>query len=156
MELKTGELKVFYAGGINQGIDSAIEDALGLFGMKRWASGQDLVTGTRDLAFQCKIPESGETGTPVHWQSHSNIWRSFSELARDILVGGAYKVTKYLNDTLTIKATRKRYKEKILRGHAIDIVFTVGKPNYEEREVIKQHKKAGMNVTNKISEKFLK
>ena len=60
MELKTGELKVFYAGGINQGIDSAIEDALGLFGMKRWASGQDLTTGVRDLAFQRKTADEGK------------------------------------------------------------------------------------------------
>jgi len=67
----------------------------------------------------------------------------FSELAEEILVGGAYKATKYLSDKLTIKATRKRYKGKILRGNAIDIVFTVGKPNYEEREKIKRAKKAG-------------
>jgi hypothetical protein len=67
----------------------------------------------------------------------------FAELAECILVDGAYKATKYLSPTLTIKATRKRYKGKILKGHAIDIVFTVGKPNYEEREFIKKAKKAG-------------
>ncbi len=67
----------------------------------------------------------------------------FSELAEHILIGGAYKVTKFLSDKLTIKATRKRYKGKILKGHAIDIVFTVGKPNYEERERIKRAKKHG-------------
>lgn len=65
----------------------------------------------------------------------------FAELAEEILVGGAYKATKYLSDKLTIKATRKRYNGKILKGHAVDIVFTVGKPNYEEREVIKRAKK---------------
>jgi len=67
----------------------------------------------------------------------------FSELAERILVGGAYKATKYLNDKLTIKATRKRYKDKILKNRAIDIIFTIGKPNYEEREFIKKCKKAG-------------
>jgi hypothetical protein len=66
----------------------------------------------------------------------------FSELAEEILVHGAYKVTKYLNDSLTVKATRKRYNRKIIKNH-IDIVFTVGKPNYEEREKIKRAKKAG-------------
>ena len=79
----------------------------------------------------------------------------FSELAECILVGGAYKATKYLSPVLTIKATRKRYKGKFLKGHAIDIVFTVGKPNYEERDVIKRHKKMGMAFPlNHISEKF--
>jgi wobble nucleotide-excising tRNase len=67
----------------------------------------------------------------------------FSELAECILVDGAYKATKYINEKLTIKATRKRYKGKRLWGHAIDIIFTVGKPNYEEREFIKMCKKAG-------------
>jgi hypothetical protein len=63
----------------------------------------------------------------------------FSELAECIWVDGAYKATKYLNPKLTIKATRKRYKGKFSRSTAaIDIVFTVGKPNYEEREVLKR------------------
>jgi len=84
-----------------------------------------------------------EEQKPVHWQSQSLIYEAFSELAKEILVGGAYKATKYLSDKLTVKATRKRYKGKILKSHAIDIVFTVGKPNYEERENIKRAKKAG-------------
>lgn len=68
----------------------------------------------------------------------------FSELAERILIGGAYKATKYLSDKLTVKATRKRFKGKILKGKAADIVFTVGKPNYEEREYIKKFKKSGL------------
>ena len=65
----------------------------------------------------------------------------FSGMAEAIIIGGAYKVTKYLSDKLTIKATRKRYKGKILKGHPIDIVFTVGAPNYLERKAIKKAKK---------------
>jgi hypothetical protein len=65
--------------------------------------------------------------------------KAFSELATIILVEGAYKATRYLNPKLTIKATRKRYKGKFSRSNqAIDIIFTVGKPNYEEREVLKR------------------
>lgn len=67
----------------------------------------------------------------------------FSELAECILVGGAYKATKYLSDKLTIKATRKRYKGRIYKSENVDMVFTVGKPNYLEREFIKDCKKAG-------------
>jgi hypothetical protein len=67
----------------------------------------------------------------------------FSELAEHILVGGAYKATKYLSDKLTIKATRKRYKGRVYKSENVDIVFTVGKPNYLEREFIKVCKKVG-------------
>lgn len=67
----------------------------------------------------------------------------FSKLAECIFEGGAYKATKYLSESLTIKATRKRYQGKILKRGAINIVFTVGRPNYEEWEFIKKCKKAG-------------
>lgn len=67
----------------------------------------------------------------------------FAELAEEILANGAYKATKYFGDKLTIKATRKRYKGKMYKSQAIDIVFTVGKPNYEDRQLLKRMKKAG-------------
>lgn len=71
----------------------------------------------------------------------------FSELAEQILVGGAYKATEYLSNKLTIKATRKLYKADGRRvnkkDRRVEIVFTIGEPNYEERERIKQDKKYG-------------
>ena len=66
----------------------------------------------------------------------------FSDMAEAIIVGGAYKVTKYLSDKLTVKATRKRFKGKILKNHPIEIMFTVGPPNYADRKAIKKAKKA--------------
>ena len=66
-----------------------------------------------------------------------------AEIVEEILIGGAYKATKYLSDKLTVKATRRRYKGKIRKGESADIVLTIGKPNYEEREKIKRAKKAG-------------
>ena len=67
----------------------------------------------------------------------------FSGMAECILVGGAYKVTKYLSDKLTVKATRKRFKGKIdNRSKIAEILFTVGAPNYQERKAIKKAKKA--------------
>ena len=45
-------LKVVYdSEGINTELDKALEAALLPFGLKRWASGTDLTTGERDLAF---------------------------------------------------------------------------------------------------------
>ena len=55
MNLKKGELKVFYVGSDwaenNQEIDKAIEKALEPFGFKRWASGYGTQDNIRDLAF---------------------------------------------------------------------------------------------------------
>jgi hypothetical protein len=73
----------------------------------------------------------------------------FSELADRIIVDGAYKVTKYLSDKLTIKATRKKfkaYKGNPPKNALIEIVFTVGKLNYEEREQIKRAKRDGKTL----------
>jgi hypothetical protein len=67
----------------------------------------------------------------------------FAELAECILVAGAYKATKYLSEKETIKATQKRYGGKIVKNTGVDIVFTIGKPNYQEREFIKKLKLAG-------------
>lgn len=68
----------------------------------------------------------------------------FSELAKCILIDGAYKAVKYLNEKQTVKATRRRYNGKIIKSEKrIEILITSGKPNYEEREFIKKCKKAG-------------
>ena len=67
----------------------------------------------------------------------------FSVLAR-CLYDGAYKATKYISEKETVKATRKRFKGKIRkRERIVEIIFTVGSPNYEEREFIKKCKKTG-------------
>ena len=66
--------------------------------------------------------------------------KAAAEVIEEILIGGAYKATKYLSDRLTVKATRRKYKGKPQKGESADIVLTIGKPNYEEREKIKQAK----------------
>jgi hypothetical protein len=69
--------------------------------------------------------------------------KACAEVVDEILLNGAYKATKFLSDKLTVKATKKRYKGKIRKGENSDIVLTIGKPNFEEREKIKRAKKAG-------------
>lgn len=46
--------------------------------------------------------------------------------------------TKYVSPNMTIKATRRQQSRK-----AIEVVVTIGKPNYAERQFIKACKKAG-------------
>jgi hypothetical protein len=68
---------------------------------------------------------------------------AFRELAQEILCEDAYKATMYFGDKLTVKATRKRYQGKICQSEKqVQIMFTIGPPNYEERAKIKQAKKA--------------
>mgnify|MGYP000252196558 CR=1 FL=1 len=66
--------------------------------------------------------------------------KSFSDLAEILLEGGAKKATKYFSPTEVLKATKRgNYK----RSKTVEILFTVGKPNYSERLFIKACKKAG-------------
>ena len=66
----------------------------------------------------------------------------FNELAAAIIDGGAIKATKYNSTTETAKATKRKYKSSS-RTAPIEILFTIGMPNYKEREFIKKCKKAG-------------
>ena len=53
-DLKPGELKIYYDDLLNTALDKALEKVLKGFGYRRWASGVDLTTGVRDLAFDKK------------------------------------------------------------------------------------------------------
>lgn len=67
--------------------------------------------------------------------------RAVADVVSTILEQGAYKVTKCLTEKLTVKATRKKYKGRWRKNDNVDIVVTVGRPNYEERELIKRAKR---------------
>jgi len=79
----------------------------------------------------------------------------FNTLAKAIIEGGAMKATKYISPNETAKATRRTYKERQGKNAPIEILFTIGAPNYEEREFIKKLKKAGEPFpVKKIQMKF--
>lgn len=46
------ELKIYYSGKLNEELDEDLEDLLGKYGYKRWASGYNLEENIRDLAFE--------------------------------------------------------------------------------------------------------
>jgi hypothetical protein len=52
------------------------------------------------------------------------------------------RATKFLNEHLVVRATRKLYHGKLNRRDDPEIVLSIGRPNYREREIIKQIKKA--------------
>ncbi len=64
-----------------------------------------------------------------------------ADLAGYILFDGAKQATKYLSEKETIKATRRGKIDR--RNRRIEVLLTVGTPNYAECEFIKKAKKAG-------------
>jgi hypothetical protein len=68
--------------------------------------------------------------------------KAISDLTDILLEGGAVKATKYFSDKLIVRAVRRTYGRKIVKRN-IEIVLTIGKPNYQERAFIKQCKKSG-------------
>jgi hypothetical protein len=67
----------------------------------------------------------------------------FGELVRPIIDLGMVRTTKYISPDFTIKATRRLYNKKIDgRCKRIEILLTLGPPNYVERKFIKSLIKA--------------
>jgi hypothetical protein len=61
---------------------------------------------------------------------------NYNEVCESIVNGGAIKATKYITPKFIIRATRKLFGKKITKGN-IEMIITIGKPNYAEREFIK-------------------
>jgi hypothetical protein len=64
----------------------------------------------------------------------------FGTLAEIILEGGAKQATKVFSPSLVVKATRKGKRRK---GSNVTLLFTVGRPNYAQRQFISKAKRAG-------------
>jgi hypothetical protein len=61
-----------------------------------------------------------------------------------LLENGAKTATKFISPKLVIRASQRLYRGKLppSNSRSIDIVLTIGAPNYEAREFIKACKKA--------------
>ena len=68
---------------------------------------------------------------------------------------GARVATKYVSPCNIIRATRRAYKGKFKKGN-VEIILTMGKPNFAERRFIAKCKKAREPFpVKKIQLKFL-
>ena len=47
-----------------------------------------------------------------------------------LLLNGAYKAIGYLHEKLRVKASRKLYQKKLKDGYDLEILLTIGRPNY--------------------------
>lgn len=70
---------------------------------------------------------------------------SVQRVVNELIWSGAFKATKYLSPNQIIRATRLTYKGRIdKRDPNIDIRLKLGRPNYAERQFIKDCKKSGV------------
>jgi hypothetical protein len=53
------------------------------------------------------------------------------------------KATKFMGERVIVRATRKLYGKKIDKHGNIEIMLTIGEPNFQEEKFIKQCKKSG-------------
>ena len=65
----------------------------------------------------------------------------YDEVVGCILQGGITKATKFVSPKEIVRATRT--KTTFRKGGNIEITLTIGRPNYAEREFIKDCQKAG-------------
>ena len=62
----------------------------------------------------------------------------------DILLrANAIKAVKFLSPKLIVRAVRKTFDKKISADSNVEILLTIGRPNYVERAFIKVLQKAG-------------
>lgn len=68
----------------------------------------------------------------------------------------AHTATKFVSEKEVVRATRRLYGKKLPRkGSNIELVVTIGRPNYAERQFIADCKKAGLKFPiKKIRLKF--
>ena len=75
--------------------------------------------------------------------------REVSSVVNAVTIGGAFTATKYISPKLIVRATRRwgrKHKADlgtVNRSPSLDIVLTISRPNYLEREFIKAARKAG-------------
>ena len=66
----------------------------------------------------------------------------FSNLSEILLRTQAVKATKFYSDNFIVRAKRKTFRGRINKRSNIEIIFTLGRPNFEERKFIRQCVKA--------------
>ena len=81
---------------------------------------------------------------------------NYNQLIKVLIDMEAVKATLYNSPKEIVRVVRKTYHGKILKGN-VEIILTIGKPNFIEREFIKLCKQAGERFPiKKVQLKFLK
>jgi len=79
--------------------------------------------------------------------------RDVDKVVKALLDTQAYSAVRFLSDRQIVRATkprRRKGKQWDARDSSVQLVLTIGAPNYLEREVIRRHKKAGKPLPKKV------
>ena len=68
---------------------------------------------------------------------------AITDVIEVLLRTSSWKATKYLSDKQIVRATRRTHGRKFNERDNVEIVLTIGKPNFADREFLKTCKKVG-------------
>lgn len=71
--------------------------------------------------------------------------KGFSGVYEAVLAHNAKSAVQFLSEKLVIRATRRLYGKKIRKG-PIEVLISLGKPNYQERNFIKRQKSKKQSI----------
>lgn len=79
-----------------------------------------------------------------------------SQTVEALLRSGAWKATKFLSKKQIVRASIKTFNRKISKVGNVEIILTLGHPNFAERKFLKLCKKAGEPIpVKKVQLKYL-
>ena len=69
--------------------------------------------------------------------------KAIADVMNSLVSMDAYKAAKYLSPTLVVRASRRLHRRRLpSKRDNVEVVLTIGRPNYEHREFIKDCKAA--------------
>lgn len=76
--------------------------------------------------------------------------KEITNLINSLILTEAKKTTLFLEKNLIIRAVRKTYGNKIIKGQNIEVILTIGRPNAKEKEYIKEKKPSPRTILVKF------
>lgn len=64
-----------------------------------------------------------------------------------------HQTTVFLNESRIVRATRKLFGGKIDKLGSVEIMLTIGRPNYLDRKLIKRFKRDKLSLFNRVHTK---
>ena len=76
------------------------------------------------------------------WKKESiTVLRYINAVVDTLLIANAHRAVKYISEKEIIRATRRLVRGKVPNSKSIEVILTIGRPNYSERKFIKECKR---------------
>lgn len=81
--------------------------------------------------------------------------KALAQVTEAVLEAHAHSATKYLSSRVVVRATRQLYSGRVEKGERrVTLIVSFGVPNYLERKVIANCRKAGLPLPKAVQIKF--